>query len=70
MKIVFIGGVKFSHDILETILNENFPVEAVFSYDESKKFFYSDYTSFDDITKQHKIKHIKVNNINDESNEK
>lgn len=68
MKIVFIGGVKFSHAILETILNENYSVEAVFSYDESKKFFYSDYASFDKITNEHKIKHIKVMNINDEEN--
>lgn len=68
MKIIFIGGVQFSHTILETILNENFPVEAVFSYDESKKKFYSDYASFDDITKHHKIKHIKVMNINDKDN--
>ena len=68
MKIVFIGGVKFSYAILEKILNENFSVEAVFSYDESKFFYYSDYTSFDKITNEHKIKHIKVININDEEN--
>ena len=68
MKIVFIGGVKFSYAILEKILNQNFSVEAVFSYDESKNFFYSDYTSFDKITNEHKIKHIKVMNINDEEN--
>ena len=68
MKIVFIGGVKFSYAILEKILNQNFSVEAVFSYDESKIFFYSDYTSFDKITNEHKIKHIKVMNINDEEN--
>ena len=68
MKIVFIGGVKFSYAILEKILNENFSVEAVFSYHESKNFFYSDYESFDKITDEHKIKHIKVMNINDEEN--
>ena len=68
MKIVFIGGVQFSHAILETILNEKFSIEAIFSYDKSKKKNYSDYASFDDISKQYKIKHFKVMNINDEKN--
>ena len=44
MKIVFIGGVKFSHAILETILKQGFVVDAVFSYDKSKEKNYSDYT--------------------------
>ena len=68
MKIVFIGGVKFSHAILETILKEGFVVDAVFSYDKSKEKNYSDYISFDQITKKHKIKHVKVMNINDIEN--
>ncbi len=68
MKIVFIGGVKFGHAILETILKENFLIEAVFSYDESKAKNHSDYISFDDITKKYKIKHVKVMNINDIKN--
>jgi methionyl-tRNA formyltransferase len=37
MKIIFIGGVKFSHDILEAILKGGFSIDAVFSYEESKK---------------------------------
>lgn len=68
MKIVFIGGVKFSHAILETILKQGFVVDAVFSYDKSKEKNYSDYISFDQITKKHKIKHVKVININDTEN--
>jgi methionyl-tRNA formyltransferase len=68
MKIVFIGGVKFSHGILETILKGDFTIDAVFSYDESKKKNYSDYISFDEITKKYKIKHVKVMNINDTKN--
>ena len=68
MKIVFIGGVKFSHGILETILEGGFKIDAVFSYDESKKKNYSDYVSFDKITKQYEIKHVKVMNINDRKN--
>ena len=68
MKMVFIGGVKFSHAILETILKEGFAVDTVFSYDESKEKNFSDYISFDQITKKHKIKHVKVMNINDIEN--
>ena len=70
MKIIFIGGVKFSHAILEKILSENFSVEVIFSYNESKKFFYSDMTSFDDLSQKYMIKNVKVNNINDEENVK
>ena len=70
MKIVFIGGVRFSHAILEIILKENIQIDAVFSYDKSKEKNYSDYISFDEITKRHKIKHIEVMNINDEENVK
>jgi len=70
MKIVFIGGVRFSHAILEIILKENIQIDAVFSYDKSKEKNYSDYISFDEITKRHKIKHIEVMNINDTKNVK
>ena len=68
MKIVFIGGVKFSHAILEAILEGGFSIDAVFSYNESKEKNYSDYVSFNKITKKHKIKHVKVMNINDTQN--
>ena len=68
MKIVFIGGVKFSHAILEAILKKGFLIDAVFSYDESKEKNYSDYVSFNKITKKYKIKHVKVMNINDIQN--
>ena len=37
MKIVFIGGVKFSHAILEAILEGGFSIDAVFSYMNLKK---------------------------------
>jgi len=68
MKISFIGGVKFSLEILKAILQENYSVDVIFSYDESKKKFYSDYISFDEISKKHKIKNVKIMNINDEKN--
>jgi methionyl-tRNA formyltransferase len=68
MKIIFIGGVKFSHEILEAILKGGFSIDAVFSYEESKKKIYSDYISFDEITKKYKIKHVQVMNINDIKN--
>ena len=68
MKIAFIGGVKFSLEILKAILHENYSVDVIFSYDESKIKFYSDYISFDEISKKHKIKNVKIMNINDEKN--
>ena len=68
MKIAFIGGVKFSYELLKHILENGWSVSVVFSYDNSKKKFYSDFISFSDLTKKYGINHIKVNNINDEEN--
>ena len=68
MKIIFISGVKFGHDILHHILENNWKVSAIFSYDDSKRKFYSDFISFDEISKTYGIRHIKVNNINDQEN--
>jgi len=70
MKIAFVGGVKYSYELLSTILKEGWNVSIVFSYDESKKIFYSDIASFDDLTKSNGITHIKVMNINDPENVK
>jgi methionyl-tRNA formyltransferase len=68
MKIVFISGVKVGLELLNAILENGWKISAVFSYDDSKKFNYSDYMSFDEITAKYGIKHIKVQNINDQSN--
>ena len=45
MKIAFIGGVKFSHELLSTILSNGWDVSIVFSYDDSKEEKYSDISS-------------------------
>ena len=68
MKIAFIGGVIASLEYLNHIHKLGWKIDVVFSYDESKKRFYSDYASFDEITSKLHLKHIKVNNINDEEN--
>jgi len=68
MKIVFIGGVKFSYEILKTILENGIKIEILFTYNESKKEIYSDFAEFEKLSKKYRIKHIKVNNINDEKN--
>jgi len=68
MKIAFIGGVKFSLELLTHILKKGWSVSIVFSYDDSKKKFYSDFVSFEKITNEYHIKHLKVNNINDPEN--
>ncbi len=68
MKIVFIGGVKFSHEILSSILEDGWNVPVVFSYLDSKKKNYSDFANFDDLSKKFEFKHIKVDNINDSQN--
>ncbi len=68
MNIIFIGGVKFSLDLLKSILENNWSVSSVFSYDDSKKKIYSDFASLDEITSRFNVKHFKVININDENN--
>ena len=68
MNIIFIGGVKFSRDLLESILENNWSISSVFSYNDSKKKIYSDFTSLDEITAKFNVKHYKVDNINDEKN--
>ncbi len=68
MKIVFIGGVKFSYEILSHILKKGWKISACFTYKETKKKIYSDMVSFDDLLSKYHIKHIKVDNINDEKN--
>jgi len=68
MKIIFVSGVNFGHSLLQHILENNWRVEAVFSYDESKSKFYSDMINFDSLTSKYGIKNIKVQNINDKDN--
>lgn len=70
MKIIFVSGVKFGHELLKHLLEKNWKFKAVFSYDDSKSKFYSDMVRFDGITSKYGIKHIKVQNINDEENVK
>ena len=68
IKIIFISGVKFGFDVLESILEKDWKIEASFSYLPEKKKFYSDYANFETLTKKHHILHKQVNNINDQEN--
>jgi len=68
MNIAFIGGVKFSHDILSTILKFGWNISVVFTYLDSKKNNYSDFSDFDDLSKKYSFQHVKVDNINDSEN--
>lgn len=68
MNIAFVGGVKFSYELLEHLLNNGIKPSIVFSYVESKRKFYSDFYSLDKLAKSFDLKHIKVNNINDQQN--
>ena len=68
MKIVFIGGVKFSHNILDHILKKGWDVPLICTYQKTKKKLYSDLEEFDDLVIQYKIKQIEVDNINDKKN--
>lgn len=68
MKIIFIGGVRYSHSLLSHILDIGWNVEAIFSYDESKKKYYSDFICFEKLAKKFDITHILVDNINDKKN--
>jgi len=68
MKVVFISGVRFGHELLKTILEKGLKISAVFSYSDKKQKFYSDFASFDEITKKYNIMHHRVQNINDVEN--
>ncbi len=68
MKIAYISGVKFGYDLLKEILQKNFEISVVFSYQDSKKLLYSDIISFESICKKFGIRNIQVNNINDKKN--
>jgi methionyl-tRNA formyltransferase len=68
MKIIFISGVEFGYSILKHILEQNWKIDAIFSYNESKFFLYSDMISFDNLASKYKIKIFKVDNINDPEN--
>ena len=58
----------FSHALLSSILEKNFDVKMIFTYNDSKKIFYSDFSSFDSIATKYDIPLQKVNNINDIEN--
>ena len=68
MKIIFISGVKFGYDVLESILQNNWKIHTSFSYLPEKKKFYSDYANFENLTKKYGVNHKQVNNINDQEN--
>ena len=68
MKIIFISGVKFGYDVLESILENNWKIDTSFSYLPEKKKFYSDYADFENLTKKYDVIHKQVNNINDQEN--
>ena len=70
MKIAFIGGVEFSHELLSATLSNGWDVSIVFSYEDSKEKYYSDMASFSNLTKKYGIKHVQVDNINDSENVK
>jgi len=68
MKIAYISGVKFGHELLIHILKNGFKIDVLFTYKSSKKKIHSDYAFFDEISSKYKIKHIKVDNINEKTN--
>lgn len=70
MKIAFIGGVEFSHELLSVTLSNGWDISIVFSYEDSKEKYYSDMASFSNLTKKYGIKHVQVDNINDSENVK
>ena len=64
MKIIFISGVKFGYDVLESILENNWKIDTSFSYLPEKKKFYSDYADFENLTKKYDVIHKQIKNIN------
>ena len=68
MKIAFVSGVRYGHELLDHLLKNGKEISVIFSYEESKKKFFSDMVSFDGLAKKYGINNIKVNNINDKDN--
>lgn len=68
MKIIFIGGVKVSYEILERILEENWDVKLIFSYENDKKKNFSDFKDLTELADKYNIPNVQVKNINDTTN--
>tara|TARA_Y100000590_G_scaffold468110_1_gene649547 strand:+ start:1752 stop:2720 length:969 start_codon:yes stop_codon:yes gene_type:complete len=69
LKIVVISGATTGVEWVEKIIQLKYNISTIFSYDEVKKKFYSDFGNFDQLCEKYKIPQYKIsNNINDNEN--
>jgi len=69
LKIVFVSGVTTGVEWAKTILESNYKIAALFTYDELKKKNYSDFGNFDSLSDEYNVPQYKIRgNINDLEN--
>lgn len=68
MKTVLIGAVHTTREILQTMIEMNFPISYVFSLDEKYSANVSGYDPFHEIAAEHGIPYKTFRKINDEEN--
>ena len=68
MKIAFISGVKYGHELLSHLLEQGIDVSIIFSYNDSTRKRYSDNASFENLAEKFSIQNIQVGNINETQN--
>ena len=68
MKLACISGVKFGHEVIKHILEKNYNVSIIFSYNESVQKKHSDSVSFKNLSNQYNIRNVEVDNINKSEN--
>jgi methionyl-tRNA formyltransferase len=68
LKILFVSGVKFGHDLLSYVLEKDWEISAIISYSSDLKKNHSDYVNFDPLARKYGIINKKVQKINEEKN--
>ena len=68
MKIAFISGVKYGHELLSHLLEKGIDISIIFSYNDSTRKKYSDNASFENLAEKFSIQNIQVENINETQN--
>jgi len=68
MKLVCISGVKFGYEVIKHILERNYNISVIFSYNKSVQEKHSDSVSFKNLSNQYNIRNVEVDNINNPEN--
>ena len=68
MKLACISGVKFGYEVIKYLLEKNYNISIIFSYNESVQEKHSDSVSFKNLSNQYNIRNVEVDNINKSEN--